>query len=249
MNPAALVLGLAAMVHVGPGTYRPLYPPSPAEKEVPVKAFLLDKMPVSNGDFVAFVRARPDWSRERVPRVFADPDYLKQWAGPTELGPDVDARQPVTRVSWFAAKAYCAGRGARLPTEAEWELAATASRTHADGQGDPAWREQILAWYSKPNPERLPVVGSTPPNFWGAQDLLGVIWEWVLDFNGSMLMNDTRGTGAQEGLMFCGGAAISATDKENYPRFMRVGFRSSLRADYTTRNLGFRCAADEGGKR
>ena len=79
--------------------------------------------------------------RDRVPRVFADDGYLSHWASPMGLGADVDDRQPVVRVSWFAAKAYCAARGARLPTEAEWEMAASASRTAANGHDDPAWRQ------------------------------------------------------------------------------------------------------------
>jgi formylglycine-generating enzyme required for sulfatase activity len=233
------------MAQVGAGTYRPLYPPSPAEAEVPVKAFLLDRLPVTNGEFVEFVRAHPEWQRDRVPGVFADEGYLSHWAAPKALGPDVAERQPVVRVSWFAAKAYCAARGARLPTEAEWELAAAASRTQADGRGDRVWREQILAWYSRPNPPRLPVVGATSANYWGVHDLYGLVWEWVLDFNSAMLTTDARKTGDKNGLTFCGGGAINATDKANYPSFMRVAFRSSLRADYTTNNLGFRCAADD----
>jgi formylglycine-generating enzyme len=238
-----------SMARVGPGTYRPLYPPSPAEAEVRVKAFLLDRLPVTNGDFVAFVSKHPEWRRDRVAGVFADDGYLSHWASPIDLGADVDERQPVVRVSWFAAKAYCAARGARLPTEAEWELAASASRTSADGRGDRTWREQILAWYSRPNPQRLPLVGTTPPNYWGVQDLHGVVWEWVLDFNSTMLTADARKSGDQDRLTFCGGGAINATDKGNYPSFMRIAFRSSLHADYTTHNLGFRCAANEGDER
>jgi formylglycine-generating enzyme required for sulfatase activity len=233
------------MAHVGPGVYRPLYPPSPAEAEVPVRAFLLDRLPVTNREFALFVRAHPEWQRVRVPRVFADEDYLSHWATADALGPDVDEKQPVVRVSWFAAKAYCATRGARLPTEAEWELAASASRTHADGRDDPAWREQILAWYSRPNPPRLPVVGTTPGNYWGVHDLYGLVWEWVLDFNGALLTSDARKTGDKDTLTFCGGGAVNATDKSNYPSFMRIAFRSSLRAEYTTNNLGFRCASDD----
>jgi formylglycine-generating enzyme required for sulfatase activity len=232
------------MARVGPGTYRPLYPPSPAESEVLVKAFALDRYPVTNGAFRLFVLAHPEWRRDRVAAVFADDGYLSHWASATELGPEVDERQPVVRVSWFAAKAYCTGRDARLPTEAEWELAASASRTRPDGRDDPAWREQILDWYSRPNQARLPVVGSTPANYWGIHDLHAVVWEWVLDFNASMLATDARSAGGADKLTFCGGGAVNATDKGDYPTFMRVAFRSSLRAAYTTHNLGFRCAAD-----
>jgi formylglycine-generating enzyme required for sulfatase activity len=259
--PLALAIGVLApaargetrttaadeMARVGPGTYRPLYPPSPAEAEQSVKAFLLDRYPVTNGAFRLFVVAHPEWRRDRVPAVFADDGYLSHWAGPTELGAGVEERQPVVRVSWFAAKAYCAARGARLPTEAEWELAASASRTLPDGRTDPEWREQILAWYSRPNPERLPVVGATPANYWGVHDLHAVVWEWVLDFNASMLTTDARSAAGADALTFCGGGAVSATNKGDYPTFMRIAFRSSLKAPYTTHNLGFRCAADARG--
>jgi formylglycine-generating enzyme required for sulfatase activity len=180
-----------------------------------------------------------------VAAVFADEDYLSRWAGSNELGPEVDEKQPVVEVSWFAAKAYCVSRGARLPTEAEWELAASASTTQPDATGDAAWREQIVAWYSRPNPPRLPIVGSTPANYWGVHDLHGLVWEWVLDFNGTLPATDSRRTGDNDVLAVCGGGAVNATNKSDYPGFMRVAFRSSLRAEYTTRNLGFRCAADE----
>jgi sulfatase modifying factor 1 len=242
-RPAQREVGRMAVV--GPGTYRPLYPPTAAEAEVPVRAYLLDRLPVQNGEFLSFVRAHPEWQRDRVPAVFADEGYLSHWASAAELGADAEERQPVVRVSWFAAKAYCAARGARLPTEAEWELAASASRTRADGRSDPAWRDQILAWYSRPNPARLPVVGATPANYWGVHDLHGLVWEWVLDFNSAMLTTDARGAGGKDRLTFCGGGAVNAADKGNYPTFMRIAFRSSLRADYTTHNLGFRCAADD----
>ena len=46
------------------------------------------------------------------------------------------------------------------------------------------------------------------------------------------------------GSFFCGAGAQGARDVENYPAFMRYGFRSSLKADYCIHNLGFRCAKD-----
>ena len=237
------------MARVGPGVYRPLYAASPKETAVPVEAFLLDRHPVTEGDFLAFVRSHPQWRRDRVPRVFADAGYLSDWTSPTELEPDADpdGMKPIVRVSWFAARAYCAARGARLPTESEWELAAAASRTEADGRADPQWREQILAWYSRPNAARLPRVGTTPANYWGVHDLHGLVWEWVLDFNGTMVGTDARKSGDRDRITFCGGGSVTASDTTDYASFMRVAFRSSLRADYTTHNLGFRCAADERG--
>jgi formylglycine-generating enzyme required for sulfatase activity len=240
----ALLVALASgpMVRVGPGIYRPFYPLAPGNNEIAVAAFQLDVFPVTNGQMLEFVRAHPNWQRGRVGRLFADAAYLSHWTSPLELGPQVDAQQPVVHVSWFAAKAYCASRGARLPLEQEWELAAAASQRRADGRRDARYREQIAAWYSRPNPARLPRVGSTPKNYWGVADLHGLVWEWVLDFNATLVSADDREGGDKDKLRFCGAGALSASDKTDYPSFMRIAMRSSLRADFTTANLGFRCA-------
>src|SRR4029079_665561 len=127
--------------------------------------------------------------------------------------------------------------GLRLPTEAEWELAAAASETRADGNADPSFREAILRWYSTPN-QTLPDVPHGRANFYGVHDLHGVIWEWVEDFATAGLADE-----AQRG-NFCGGTSARAGDNTDYPAFMRAALRSSLETSYTIANLGFRCAAD-----
>src|SRR5262249_3715022 len=162
------------------------------------------------------------------------------WKSADALGPDVDPEQPVTMVSWFAARAYCASRAMRLPTEAEWEHAAAASRTQPDGSADPAWRAEILRAYSRPSPARLPRVAQDPPNFWGIHDLHGVVWEWVLDYASAV----TSFASGSDRLRFCGAAGSAASDATDFAAFERVAFRSSLHANYTLRGLGFRCAAD-----
>lgn len=228
------------MRRVGPAIYRPFYPATPKEKEIPMPAFDLDRLPVTVGEYAAFVERTPAWRKGTVSRLFADEGYLSSWKGPLDPG-TIDRRAPVTEVSWFAAKAYCASRGARLPTEAEWELAATAGEKTADARNEPAWRARILDWYASPL-RTLSPVGSTPPNFWGIQDLHGVVWEWVLDFNSTLVASDSRESGDKDKNRFCGAGALAADEKTDYPSFMRIAFRSSLRADYTTRSLGFRCA-------
>lgn len=231
------------MAKVGPGLVTPLFPPSPAETSVPVGAFLLDRRPVTNAQYLAFVEANPKWRRGAVAGLFADEAYLRQWAGPLEPGAGVEPDGPVVQVSWFAARAYCAAQGKRLPSEAEWELAAAASEKEADASGSAAWRERILAWYARPSPAPLPPVGSSAPNFWGVFDLHGLVWEWVSDFNGSFVASDSRRADDEADVRFCGAASQRAEARENYASFMRYAFRSSLEARYTASSLGFRCAA------
>ncbi len=232
------------MVVVSNGLYLPLFRGATDLKEVPVKSFCLDVLPVLNSEFLDFVRANPRWQRSQVKHLFADESYLKNWAGDLELGTNAPANVPVTRVSWFAAKAYAQWKGKRLPTVAEWELVASASPTHPDGANDVAFKRQVFEWYSTPTPAKLPAAGSGRANFWGVQDLHGLVWEWVADFNTAMVTGDARGDNGLERQLFCGAGAVGAKDVDNFPAFMRYGFRSSLKADYCVHNLGFRCAKD-----
>lgn len=220
------------------GVYRPFFadtarvsdagaiePPPPVE----VAAFELDVRQVTQAEYLAFVKANPRWRRSRVPRLFAEAGYLKGWR--EELEPSAP-RAPVTEVSWFAAKAYCKWRGGRLPTVAEWELAAQ------DASAGP----RILEWYSRPSGGAPREAGSGAPNRLGVRDLHALVWEWVLDFNANLVADDGRDPSPGGGALFCGAGAAKATDPNDYATFMRYAFRDSLRAHYTLRDLGFRCA-------
>lgn len=232
---------------VGPGLLRLAYPAKGEADVVPVEPFLLDRRPVSNADLLAFVRAEPRWQKGRIPSIYADEGYLAHWAGPVDLGAPGDTNrgeQPATRVSWFAAKAYCAWRGARLPSEREWELAAAADETRVDAAGDPAFQARILRWYSRPSSNVLPAAGDGPANAWGISDMHGVVWEWVYDWSSTLVTGDNRDRGNVDKALFCGAGAMGARDVGDYATFMRFAFRSSLGARFTTRNLGFRCARD-----
>ena len=229
------MIAIAALVAViGAGTYRPLFPPAPNATAIAVASFSLDKTPATNAEFLAFTNAHPEWRRDRVARLFAETTYLSHWASADSLG-EARADQPVVNVSWYAARAYCSSRGMRLPTEPEWEHAAAASTTSADGSNDPAWRAELLSIYSKPTPATLPSVGGKA-NFWGVSDMHGVVWEWVLDFGNSLPAFES-GSGR-----FCGATAGGATDTTDFASFERVAFRTSLKPSYAIKNLGFRCA-------
>lgn len=207
---------------------------------VAVPAFDMTDHLVTNDEFATFVRSQPRWRRSAVSRLFADEQYLTHWVGDVELGPNARPRQPVVRVSWFAARAYCESVHARLPTELEWEVAARADTRRADAHRDPEFVRTILAWYSHPARELRDVM-QAPPNFFGLYDMHGLVWEWVEDFNASIVSADDRARDDDQGSRVCGGAAFGAADTADYATFMRFAFRSSLRASYTVQNLGFRC--------
>jgi len=229
---------------VAPADFAPVLAPAPGKQTVHVGAFRLDKTPVTNAQFLEFVRTHPQWRRDRVPTLFADREYLSHWSAPDALGEGTLARQPVTRVSWFAARAYCAAAGARLPDWYEWELAAAADENHRDARSSQAWRERILDWYARPASEPLPAVGSGSPNIYRIQDLHALVWEWVEDFGSLMVSGDSRTQGDPDKLAYCGAGALSAQDRENYPILMRIAYLSALEARSTGHVLGFRCAQD-----
>ena len=211
------------------------------------RAYELRVTPVSNAEFLAFVTKSTEWQRDRIARVFADAQYLSHWI--TSDGIDRAQRdQPVTHVSWFAAQAFCESEGARLPTWLEWEFAAAADTARKDARADPAWREQILSWYSRPSNSALAAVGG-PANVYGIRDLHGLVWEWVDDFNALLVSTDSRDQNDPDRLKFCGAGAMSLRDLNNYAVLMRIAMLSSLKAADTTANVGFRCTKIGAGEK
>jgi formylglycine-generating enzyme required for sulfatase activity len=213
---------------------------------VRVVPFRLMTQPVSNAEFLDFVRRQPqwrrDWRRDAVARVFAESRYLSHWSASLQLGPRALPQQPVVWVSWFAARAYCQAQGASLPTWSQWEYAAAADETRADARADSAWRERILAWYAQPSRQALPAVGMQRPNAYGVRDLHGLVWEWTEDFSALLVSADNREQGDPDRLKFCGAGALSINDRDNYAVLMRLAMLSSLEGADATANLGFRCA-------
>jgi formylglycine-generating enzyme len=227
------------MARIDGGFFTPLYRGSLGEGTIAVNPFYLQIHPVANSDYLAFVREHPEWRRSEVKRLFADEDYLHHWAGDLELG-EAAPDGPVVNVSWFAARAYARWKGMRLPTVAEWEYAAGASRTAPDGQDDPGFYRELMARYS---------ARSTAPaepfvNYWGIHDLHGKIWEWTEDFNSALVTGESRNDSDLDTSLFCGSASVGATDFKNYGAFIRFAYRSGLEGNFTVRNLGFRVAAD-----
>jgi formylglycine-generating enzyme required for sulfatase activity len=238
----AVVHAAEARVWIPGARFESVLPPAPGVKFAQVAPFRLDVAPVTNAEYARFVRSKPEWRRDRVGGLFADEGYLQHWARTTEPGGSIE-RQPVTHVSWFAASAYCEARGARLPRWHEWELVAAASATSPDARQDPAWRQQILDWYSTSARAALPAAGASAANYYGIRDLHGVVWEWVEDA-GSMLVSDDSREQGDGSKRFCGSGALSLEQKENYAMMMRIATLSSMKAAYSSGSMGFRCAVD-----
>jgi formylglycine-generating enzyme required for sulfatase activity len=241
---AGLAAGGAEYVKLPGGAFRTALKYEDRTGPTRIPPFEMMRTPVSNARFLAFVRAHPEWRRDRVASVLAEPRYLSHWAGPATLGDAARPDQPVVQVSWFAAQAYCEAEGGRLPTWDEWEYAAAADETRTDARRDPRWRERILSWYSRPSNAALQRVGLQAPNAYGVQELHGLVWEWTEDASALMIAEDNRNQGDADNARFCGAGALSMDDRDNYAVLMRVAMLSSLGARDTTANMGFRCAKD-----
>jgi uncharacterized caspase-like protein len=103
-----------------------------------VSAFHLDLRPVSNREFLAFVRSHPAWKKSQIGKDLHDGDYLKRWEGDEAIKP-VDLDRPVSYVSFYAALAYCESSGKDLPKVYEYRVAASNTL-----------RENIFVEYEKP---------------------------------------------------------------------------------------------------
>ena len=230
---------VAEMAEVKEGSYVPLYGAKDGS-EVRVESFLIDKTSVTNKEFLEFVRKHHEWRRSQIKRIFAEDSYLQDWNSDLAIPPE-RRDSPVTHVSWFAAKAYCKSKNRRLPTLNEWELVAMASKDKQDAREDPDFIKSILAGYEVPR-TYLKKVKSAEANIYGVYDLHGLVWEWVNDFNSVIISGESRNDG--DNGLFCAAGSVGAADLANYAAFMRYAFRASLKANYTLKNLGFRCVKE-----
>jgi sulfatase modifying factor 1 len=230
------------MVKVNGGKFKTFYV-SKTDKPLIVAPFLMDECAVTNAEFLEFVKANPAWSRSKVKRIFADSNYLKQWKSDFEIGESNKNiyNSPVVNVSWFAANAYCNWKNKRLPTLAEWEIAGNAPPENIPYT---SVTDYIMKWYEKPSLPVLPNVKSTYCNTYGLYDMHGLIWEWTFDFNSFISTGDSRNTTNDNNNLFCAGASINVTNRDDYAAFLRYGFRGSLRGSYCISSLGFRCVKD-----
>lgn len=226
------------MVYIKGGTYTPLY--GRDSLQVSISDFKIDVYPVTNQEYLEFVKEHPKWKRSKILSLFADKSYLINWKSDTELGDNQNLKAPITNISWFAANDCCQSQGKRLPTIDEWEYVAMANEKMPDARRLENYNQYILSWYEKPKTFNNEI-GSSFKNYWNVWDLHGLVWEWTSDFNSVLISGESRKDVDNDSNLFCGSAAIGATDLMNYAAFMRYAIRGSVKAKYTMKNLGFRC--------
>jgi len=146
-------------------------------------SFLIDRFPVTNEEYLQFIRAS-----RYIPEDTAN--YLRHW----ERGLPVSGqeRYPVVWISLEDAKAYARWAGKRLPTESEWQLAAQGT----DGREWP-WGNEFHATkcnngFGRPTPVDAFPKGESP---YGVADLVGNVWQMTGDIwcNGAYYYNIIRG--------------------------------------------------------
>lgn len=205
-----------------------------------IPAFEIEQTPVTNAQFLQFVKDHRSWQRDNVSSLFAEDSYLRSWESSLNPGTNAPSSSPVVSISWFAARAYCRALGRRLPSTYEWEYVASPS-FYGSADRDKIM-QQILAWYAQPTPERLGPVASKSSHQLGIQDLHGLIWEWTSDFSSVIASGEAREDSSADEGMFCGAGALGGKDPSAYATYMRFAFRSSLKGGYSLAHLGFRCA-------
>jgi len=137
--------------------------------EVKLSPFFMDKYEISNKEYYEFCMA----SGHKLPEFWGMDIY--------KSGPDYPD-YPVVGVSQYAASLYAEWAGKRLPTEAEWEVAARGGLEFiAFPYGEKA--DHSKARYNDPEAEKGPAeTGSYEANGYGLYDMSGNVWEWVSDW-------------------------------------------------------------------
>ncbi len=170
--------------------------------EVTVKPFAISRTATSNAEFAAFVedggyRRREFWHddgwRWRESVKAEHPVYWRRESGwqrrVFNQWLSLEPHLPALHVNWFEADAYCRWAGRRLPTEVEWEMAASCEPAD-DGCGI-RFGKRIFPWESEaPMPDRanldwqfggLLAVDALPAgdSAFGVRQMIGNVWEWT----------------------------------------------------------------------
>jgi iron(II)-dependent oxidoreductase len=161
-----------------------------------VRDYLIGRAPLTNGTFLHFVEGggyqRREWWSDEGWAWKEQYDITRPGAWTADLGGEwrlgrlepLDPHHPVVHVSWFEADAFARAHGARLPTEIEWEKAATwdqdagEARTYPWGNDPPVVGVHANVDQIAPGPTGAGAQpeGSSP---YGCLGMIGDVWEWT----------------------------------------------------------------------
>ncbi len=248
-------------------------PSARSAHEVTLAPFALDRTEVTNAQYAEFLNAldlevRSDFGYGRAQRANFGPEtwpHLLEEGRNPELHPligldDAEVRievrggrfvaaegyedHPVAETTWRGARDYCRWRGARLPTEAEWEAAARgkAGRRYPWGDAPPS-DERAYAGHASgvTAPVGSHPDGATPE---GVQDLAGSLAEWTASLYRPYPYEPDDGRNGPEAAgerTTRGGDYVFDTDPDRLTGYFREGFSRAPEDGH--RHIGFRCAA------
>lgn len=218
--------------------------PGYREREVEIAAFSIDRYPVTVAAYAELIDAggysdASLWTPEGWAWREEEEIEAPRFWGEDEWAAYLVPNHPVVGVSAHEAEAYAAFRGARLPTEAEWELACRGPGGGCYPWGD-AWQEDACGQRGVGPRGTVPIGvyprGASPS---GASDMVGCVWQWCADLARGKDDDDGDDDDGPKPRITRGGGwnnlawSIGCTCRNAYP----PGARFS--------NLGFRCAAEK----